>query len=246
MKQRIWSLFNPTRQFPFGRGLIQLGVIASLLIVTALSGTLRATAAADSVTFTPNGSASCTNTSMTIMLARTANVTSTSHLDTRDLVVVNSTTLINSSGGFNGPFIQFIPGFTYNIANTSQPYQLTFVESFSEGGVSIGAVTAVYQCSGGTSSLVSISNSAFIPGPGIPAGFVLRTITCDVAVFQNAGGAPVATGEHIINGQTWFVSPTPVKDNKSKWWTEIFAGGSTDGFIPTSCVGGKPANYAGS
>ena len=71
--------------------------------------------------------------------------------------------------------------------------------------------------------------------PSIPSGFALHTITCTVAVYTMAGGVPVSNAT-IIGGQTWFVSPTPVKDAQGKLWTEIFVGGFTDGFIPTSCV----------
>jgi hypothetical protein len=73
------------------------------------------------------------------------------------------------------------------------------------------------------------------PGPGIPAGFELHTITCDVAVYNMPGGTPV-TGSTIRSGQTWFVNPTPVVEGDTSW-TEIFAGGFTNGYIPTECVG---------
>jgi hypothetical protein len=73
-------------------------------------------------------------------------------------------------------------------------------------------------------------------GPSIPAGFVLRTITCDVPVYNTAAGSPVAGGAAIKAGQTWYVNPTPVDGDDGRQWTELFAGGYSNGFIPTACV----------
>ncbi len=75
------------------------------------------------------------------------------------------------------------------------------------------------------------------PGPGVPAGFVLRTITCETPVYNTAAGQPVGSGM-IHAGQTWYVNPTPVDGADGISWTEIFNGGRVNGFIPTSCVGG--------
>lgn len=75
-------------------------------------------------------------------------------------------------------------------------------------------------------------------GPGIPSGFELHTITCDVAVFATAGGMPVPNGASIKAGQTWFVNPTPVDGPDGQSWTEIFVSGYINGYIPTACVGG--------
>lgn len=74
-------------------------------------------------------------------------------------------------------------------------------------------------------------------GPPIPEGFVLRTITCDVAVFDTPGGQPVGDNR-IIGGQTWYVNPTPVTAPDGTSWTEIFVSGTPNGYIPTRCVGG--------
>ena len=73
-------------------------------------------------------------------------------------------------------------------------------------------------------------------GPPIPSGFVLRGITCDTAVYDSAGGQPVA-GTLITAGQTWYVNPTPVTAGGSSW-TEIFTSSYINGFVPTACVGG--------
>jgi hypothetical protein len=73
-----------------------------------------------------------------------------------------------------------------------------------------------------------------IPGPTIPAGFVLRTITCDVAVFNAPDGSPVGSNR-IRSGQTWYVNPES-KTANGESWTEIFVGGPITGWIPTACV----------
>lgn len=77
------------------------------------------------------------------------------------------------------------------------------------------------------------------PGPPqdvpIPAGFVLKTIVCDVAVYNQPGGGPVGSNA-IKNGQTWYVNPTPVAAADGQSWTEIFVAGKINGFVPTSCV----------
>lgn len=72
-------------------------------------------------------------------------------------------------------------------------------------------------------------------GPGVPTGFVLRTIWCDVAVYNAPAGSPVGSAS-IRAGQTWFVNATPVAGSDGADWTEIFAGGRTNGYIPTVCV----------
>ena len=89
------------------------------------------------------------------------------------------------------------------------------------------------QCNGG--SILSQSYGSSGPGPSVPSGFVLRTITCNVAVYDAPGGSPVGSNM-VTGGQTWFVNPTPAKDAAGKSWTEIFVGGFSDGFIPTSCA----------
>jgi hypothetical protein len=73
-------------------------------------------------------------------------------------------------------------------------------------------------------------------GPPIPAGFVLRTITCDVAVFDAPGGSPVGANR-IRGGQTWYVNPKPASAPDGSSWTEIFVSGYNNVYIPTRCVG---------
>ncbi len=78
------------------------------------------------------------------------------------------------------------------------------------------------------------SGGPYLAAP-VPSGFVLRTITCDVAVYSSAGGTPVGDNK-VTAGQTWFVSTTPVQAADGQSWTEIFVAGLIDGFVPTSCV----------
>ncbi len=100
------------------------------------------------------------------------------------------------------------------------------------GPVVFSDTVVLSKCNGG--SIVSQSAGGTSgPGPEIPAGFVLRTITCNVGVYDAPGGS-VVSGAVVTGGQTWFVNPVPVKA-AGKSWTEIFVGGFTDGFIPTSC-----------
>ncbi|HMM28345.1 MAG: hypothetical protein AAGU78_11030 [Chloroflexota bacterium] len=74
-------------------------------------------------------------------------------------------------------------------------------------------------------------------GPTYPAGYVQRTILCDVPVYNTPGGAPVG-GNALKAGQSWHVNPTPVDGPDGQQWTEVFAGGYQRPFIPTACVGG--------
>ncbi len=83
---------------------------------------------------------------------------------------------------------------------------------------------AVASCASGTFS-----------GPPIPNGFVLRTIVCNVAVYDTAGGKPVGSNA-VTSGQTWYVNPTPKTGPDGRAWTEIFVAGYSNGFIPTNCV----------
>lgn len=72
-------------------------------------------------------------------------------------------------------------------------------------------------------------------GPGLPSGFVLKTITCDVAVFDSPGGKPVGSNQ-VKAGQTWYVSPAAQTDGAGEDWIEIFVSGFTNGYVPSRCV----------
>lgn len=76
-------------------------------------------------------------------------------------------------------------------------------------------------------------------GPPIPEGAELKTIICDVAVFDSAGGRPVGSNA-LKNGQTWYVLPGVKTGERGDGtvieWSEVFVGGYTNGWIPTACV----------
>jgi hypothetical protein len=140
--------------------------------------------------------------------------------------------VLSGTGNINGIFFSWGNG-AFNSQPKSNPIHIMLILD----GVSVASTSADDPCLP-SSGIVSL-------GPQIPVGFVLRTINCTTAVFDAAGGNPIATGEKILQGQTWFVSTTAIKDAKGKSWVEIFNGGYVDGFIWASCVGGKPASYVG-
>jgi hypothetical protein len=221
---------------------IAFAVSALLVLILSLVGGPVMAQAGDFVNVTFTGNGTCTNTTMTVPITNNWSVTSTVTLTYVEAVngsptTVSITTSLTGSGSGIGSTFNHI---SYS---ATQPYTYSFDLTYREGTTVIGRASASFTCNGGIATLAVAPAS--VPGPAIPGGFVLRTITCDTAIYQAAGGNPVATGEHIINGQTWFVSPTPVKDAKGTSWTEIFVAGYSDGFIPTACVGGKPAGYAG-
>ncbi len=73
------------------------------------------------------------------------------------------------------------------------------------------------------------------PGSRVPSNFVHRQIVCDVPIYNVPGGLPI-NDNRILNGQTWFVNPTPVEALNGESWTEIFVSGLQNPYIPTSCV----------
>jgi len=105
-------------------------------------------------------------------------------------------------------------------------------------------ITAVMTSFAGNGLGVEVNYSTTYDCPGlpfssnprpIPDGFVLKTITCDVAVFATPGGIPV--GDNAVkSGQTWYVSPSTVKGADGKGWYEIYVSGTVDGYVPAACV----------
>jgi hypothetical protein len=131
---------------------------------------------------------------------------------------------------------------------TSIGEQFLFFISYSENTFSVGqSVTigiteavdgTVNDGNEGFTADVFVQDCLFgsFGGPGIPPGFVLRTITCNVAVFDTPGGSPVGANR-IIGGQTWYVNPVSVKASNGDSWTEIFVSGTPNSYIPARCVG---------
>jgi len=155
----------------------------------------------------------------------------------------NSAALVDSLAdeGVPAPYYTVTDGkFSFSLNFPAQPEGTWFyVAVYSANAKSFGAqdsnpfIHHSLQCTN--------DNNA----PSIPSGFVLRTITCHTPVFNMPGGSALSSGERVTAGQTWFVSPNAVKDIKGRAWTEIFNSGWSNGFIPTACVGGRPAGYFG-
>jgi hypothetical protein len=110
-------------------------------------------------------------------------------------------------------------------ADQSTAVRLDWAFSLS-GPVGAYSVTMTLRCGGGQGW----------EGPGIPAGFVMKHIICNVAAVQSPGGPVVPNIKPLVPGATWYMSPTPVKDAKGKLWTEVFLGGWNNAFIPAECA----------
>ena len=120
--------------------------------------------------------------------------------------------------------------YTFTIPfSTPQPdgtvIEINEIHLHSSGGPDDYAIVAYgyYPCSEG------------FAGRGIPAGFELRTITCDVAVFDKAAGQPVGDNR-IKAGQTWYVNPETTTTAGGESWSEVFVSGLVNGWIPSRCV----------
>ncbi len=160
-------------------------------------------------------------------------------------VTIQGTTTLNGASydtysfGFSAGTLTFGTGFnrTFPTPQPTANWTFAFRSVVTAGGVSYWVSTTTLTCSGGSLSATNVSAAyvASFEGPGIPAGFVLKTITCNVAVYDAPGGKPVGTNA-ITGGQTWYVNPTPKNDAAGKSWTEIFVAGYNNGFVPTSCV----------
>jgi len=116
-------------------------------------------------------------------------------------------------------------------------------------GLVLFTLTANSPCAiaaSGVGSTLSTPSSS-IATNSTPAPFVLRIINCNVAVYDAPNGNPIP-GAFITLGQTWFVStqiPVTNANVQAPNWTEVYVGSTVDGFIPTNCVGGRPAGYLG-
>ncbi len=82
-----------------------------------------------------------------------------------------------------------------------------------------------------TSCITPISHGS----PGIPAGFILKSIICDTPVYNTPAGTAVGDA-HVDTGQTFFVNPIPVSSTDGQSWTEIYVSSTTNPYIPTICT----------
>ncbi len=96
-----------------------------------------------------------------------------------------------------------------------------------------------YAFDGGPATILLATCTMPMPAPTLPSDYVLRTMLCDVPVYNTPGGTPVGDGR-VLAGQTFFVSPTPVDAPDGTSWTRIFVSSYINPYIPTQCVGGAP------
>ena len=144
----------------------------------------------------------------------------------------------DATGAQIGSITVFVPAGTYfnttfPISSTSYKNPLTM--SYNVNGIPLFTLTANSPCA--SSSTVYAFPT---PSSSTSVSFVLRTITCTVAIFDRPDGQQLSSGDKIIGGQTWFVNPIPVSVANYRQfplWTEVFIGGPQNGFIPTVCVG---------
>src|SRR5579862_1887598 len=134
--------------------------------------------------------------------------------------VEHDVTVTMSGGGASGSDNTLLPGETH----------FTSVASSTTGAAAPGSTITVNVDDDVPEHLITYTYScgAGVPGPAIPDGFVLRTITCNTPVYETAGGIPVPSGDKILAGQSWYVNPKPVTVGKTSW-TEFFDGGYTNG-----------------
>jgi len=223
-------------------------IIAAFVFAAAQVRTAKAAAS-----FTYTGvvtSATCDNTSFSALLEFNNALGVTFNIDYTDTISAPLGTF-----SYSGTFGSY-PAGLYNsliadsaaglgIASLDYPYTVSETLTATDGTTTYWT-TITMTCSGGafggitvTSGMSSAGGTAYVAPALIPGNFVQRTITCTVALyFETSLGSPIPNTK-IIQGQRWYVNPTPVKGIDGKSWTVIFPGGNSglNAFIPTSCVG---------
>jgi hypothetical protein len=228
----LWEVFMK-------RSILALLVIIALLSLASVHPTQAATYSA---TYTL-GTGTCTTTTFSVPGTYAFNFPPVSGIG-HYVETVNGTTIFDSgqypllTGVVPTTNATFEPVGAY-----TQAGNYTWVRTYDfadSGGTVFSHNVLTVQCTIGTgvavgSTVNTTGGSMDFSGPALPGGFVLKTITCDVAVFDAPGGKPVGSNM-IKGGQTWYVNPTPKKDAAGKSWTEVFVAGYTNGYVPTSCV----------
>jgi hypothetical protein len=125
--------------------------------------------------------------------------------------------------------------------NATYTYTHTWVSILNGVAVYTSRLSGTCNWTGGAFSpggatITNLAGGSAFEGPPIPAGFVLLTVTCNVAAVQSPGGPVVPNIKPLVPGATWFMSPKPVKDAKGKLWTEVFLGGWNNAYIPAECA----------
>lgn len=163
-------------------------------------------------------------------------------------VTVNGNTTLNGAAydtfsfGLGAGTGTFATGFsrTFSPALGSNTFTFVFNSVLVDASTAVvyGTSVTTINCAAGVFS----ATNAFVPaggvygGPGIPSGFVLRTITCDVAVRNAPGGAPIGS-DAVKAGQTFYVSPDTTAAPDGELWSQIFVSSSPNPWIPTRCIG---------
>ncbi|MBX3086684.1 MAG: hypothetical protein KF716_33935 [Anaerolineae bacterium] len=151
----------------------------------------------------------------------------------------NTATIFGPAAGSSGSWSIDVPANT----QAGDTLKITVIVPKSDADESGSLSSITFNCSTG-----AVISSEFIidypaggdPGPAIPDGYVLRTITCDVAVFDAPGGNPVGDNR-IKAGQTFYVSPDATADASGANWSQVFVSSRSNPWIPTRCIG-KTAN----
>ncbi len=130
-------------------------------------------------------------------------------------------------------------GSSFTIGNTgysfppdANPISFTVISSTGNGLPSQEVTSVSGNCPGLPYNALVIAPN----GVALPIGFVLRTITCTTFVYDKPAGKPTKGGEHVDQGQTWFVNKKPLKAADGTLWTEIFVGAPVLVYMPTKCV----------
>ncbi|MBX3065183.1 MAG: hypothetical protein U0528_07800 [Anaerolineae bacterium] len=211
--------------------------LRTLAIIIALFAALFSKSAApvqaaegDFVRVSYIGGALCTTFAITIPVHITSNFAAPAPFT--EVININGVA-VASFGGTQGAGLLDYDGDLGVVGYPPQSFPYTYQIVATWGQFVVTANGVCY--SDYSEPLVSIADS-IAEGRGVPAGFELRWLSCSSAVFDAPGGTALATGEAVWAGQSWFVNPKPVKDASGKSWTEIFASGTINGYIPTSCI----------
>jgi hypothetical protein len=160
------------------------------------------------------------------------------------IVTVKGSTTLNGVGydSFTFPLGpgtgSFGTGFSRGFAPALPSASFVFVfnsKLVAPDGSGKGTSVTTITCSSGVFSATNEFKLDF-EGPAVPAGWVQKTITCDVAVFDQPGGNPVGS-DRIKAGQVFYVNPTPKDAPDGESWSQVFVSSSPDPWIPTKCVG---------
>jgi LysM repeat protein len=213
-------------------------VLLALAVIVAVSalpqGAAQASTYNGTVVFTCAGANAAGTGSHVLNRDNTGSGQESLRVDIRDGAgtLIFTLSFQNTLGSFAGG----MGNFTYTTPPQYNPIVFTLTSLAGNGFAEQVDVQTEGTCAGLPTFAAPVPQFA---GPGVPAGFVLRTIACTTAVFNGPNGTAIA-GATVRQGQTWYVNPTPTDpDVNGRRWTEIFVSGFQNGFIPAECVGGQ-------